>query len=74
MSLAPSTDAGLRNIPTEKETLWEILCEERRCPDCGAQDSMGVTAKGGLSLNIQCGNCGSHFWVSPAKCLGAERL
>lgn len=53
---------------------WETIYEDRLCPECGAKDSMSITARGGLGLNIQCGECQQKFWITPMKGFGAQKL
>ncbi len=34
-----------------------------KCPDCGGQ--LYTTARGGLALNLECGECHAKFWAAP---------
>ena len=54
--------------------MWESIQEQRLCPECQAQDSMDITARGGLGLNIQCRECRSRFWITTMKGFGAQKL
>lgn len=55
---------------TQAQQMYQDLCDHK-CPACGAGDCIGVTARGGAALNVQCTNCGAKFWMGMGD---AERI
>ena len=49
------------NIVKRNKDLTDHIRKKRRCPDCGAKNSMKEGPCGGLSVNIICSKCGARF-------------
>lgn len=55
---------------TEAQHMYEDLCDDK-CPACGAEDCIGITARGGAALNVRCTSCGAKFLMGMGN---AERI
>jgi len=41
----------------------QAILNNGHCPDCGGQ--LYITARGGLAMNLECGECHVKFWAAP---------
>ncbi|MBA7687659.1 hypothetical protein ES703_96123 [subsurface metagenome] len=55
----------------EKKEMWDEIHTRRKCPECGAIDSMLKGPRGGFALNIKCSKCKMIFWTTPFTGFGA---
>lgn len=56
----------------KKIDTWVTIHEDKKCPKCNADDSMLMGPSAGISFNIICEQCGSRFWTTGYKAMGAE--
>jgi len=62
--------------PTEEDladiALWDTIVKDKKCPKCGAHNSMLTGEKTELAMHILCSKCEQRFWMSPIRVLGAS--
>ncbi len=59
-------------IARSKKKKLKIECVRKdKCPDCKTKNQMIIGPRGGMSVNVKCGNCGSAFNITP---FGVERI
>lgn len=68
--LKPSLN-GYNYNQEQKKEMWIDIHYRRKCPECGAFDSMLEGPRGGLAINIKCSQCGMIFWTTPFTAIGA---
>lgn len=55
----------------QKKEMWRDIHHDRKCPECGAIDSMLKGPRGGGAINIKCSQCKMIFWTSSVYGFGA---
>lgn len=55
----------------QKLDMWTQIHIFKKCPECGAIDSMLAGPRGGQAINIMCSECKIVFWTTPIKGFGA---
>ena len=55
----------------ERKKSWDMIHIEKKCPQCGALNSMLQGPRGGLAVNIKCAICEGRYWTSPFRSFGA---
>ena len=58
----------------EKQTLWDKIHLQGKCPKCNAYHSMLEGPHGGLAINIKCSVCEQKYWTGPFRGFGAEPI
>lgn len=63
--------------PTAEEEenfkLFDLLADSV-CPKCRTQRQITTVARGGVSMNVQCQQCYTKYWMSPIREFGAREI
>lgn len=56
----------------KKQPKLKLECVRKgKCPDCKVKGKILAGPRGGMSMNVKCGACGSEFNITP---FGVERI